>query len=182
VVPYLRERPAFKVWHPGCSSGEELISMAILLHEDDLLQNGILYGTDINPKALMHARRGVVAADVIRGSSGDYFAFGGKRSLAEYFYVNHGYGFFNLSRDRHIVFSEHSLVSDQSFGEMNLICCRNVLIYFGEEFRDRALRLITDSLRPGGFLCLGLHESLLFSAVEKKYRTVDAKHKIYRKN
>lgn len=181
VIPQLRQLSAFKIWHPGCSSGEELISMAILLHEEGLLHECILYGTDINPRALAKARHGMVSAEVIRESSQDYYAFGGRLSLADYFQVNHGFGLFTLSRERNIVYSEHNLVTDKCFGEMQLISCRNVLIYFGEQFRDKALQLLTESLRPGGFLCLGLHESLLFSSLEKYYRVFDARNKIFQK-
>lgn len=180
AFPELRA-PSLKVWHPGCSSGEEVFSMAILLAEEGLLNRSILYGTDINPNALKKAKRAMLASEQIRLSTQNYYEAGGRYSLTRYFRVNHGFGLFTKIKDGNLVFSVHNLATDKSFNEMQLIVCRNVLIYFNEHLQNEALVLITDSLASGGFLCLGKHETLMFSAVEKEYDVVDGLNKIYRK-
>ncbi|RYZ53783.1 MAG: protein-glutamate O-methyltransferase CheR [Proteobacteria bacterium] len=181
VLPALAERKGFKVWHAGCSSGEELFSLMMLLAEADLLDEAILYGTDINPEALRRAKAGILGSDVIRKGARAYHDAGGQQTIMDYFRVNHGYGLFQKSKKANLVFSVHNLATDSAFGEMQLIFCRNVLIYFNEALRDRALELITESLSQGAFLCLGLQETLMFSSVDRFYDTIDSKHKIYRK-
>jgi chemotaxis protein methyltransferase CheR len=181
VLPLLHDKQGFKVWHAGCSSGEELFSLMMLLDEADLLEDAILYGTDINPEALRKAKLGIMGSDVIRRGAKAYHEAGGKQTIMDYFRVHHGYGLFQKNKKASLVFSVHNLASDSVFGEMQLIFCRNVLIYFNESLQNRALNLITESLAQGGFLCLGLQETLMFSSVDRFYDTIDAKHKIYRK-
>lgn len=181
VLPHLARMKAFKVWHAGCSTGEELFSLMMLLEEAKLIDNAVIYGTDINPEALRKAKLGILGSDVIRKGAKAYHEAGGSQTIMDYFRVNHGYGLFQKSKKSNLVFSVHNLASDSAFGEMQLIFCRNVLIYFNEALQNRALELITESLSPGAFLCLGLQETLMFSSVDRFYDTIDSKHKIYRK-
>ena len=161
--------------------------MMILVEEAGLLDRSVFYGTDINPKALKKARSGIVTAESVRRGAKAYHEAGGHFTLTDYFRVNHGFGLFRRvpdwtgGRRPNVVISVHNLATDTSFGEMHVIFCRNVLIYFNEDLQNRALELITESLVSGGYLCLGIQETLMFSSVDSFYDTVDKKHKIYRK-
>ncbi len=181
VVDVLKTFPYVKIWHAGCATGEEVYSMAILLHEEDFLDRARIYATDFNKHSLDAAESGVYASEKIENYAANYIAAGGKRDFLEYY--SDGYGlakFKDFLRDR-ITFSYHNLVTDGIFGEMNLICCRNVLIYFDRDLQNRVLRLFNDSLRHGGFLCLGNKETLNFTDIKPQYEAIDAQQKIYKK-
>jgi chemotaxis protein methyltransferase CheR len=181
AAPILRTYPFVKIWHAGCATGEEVYSMAILLHEEGLLSRARLYATDFNKHSLDAAKKGVYPARAMAAHAANYRAAGGKADFSAYFSA--GYDLAKMKdflRER-VTFSYHNLVTDGVFGEMNLVCCRNVLIYFDKVLQDRALALFADSLRHGGFLCLGSKETLHFSAAEKQFETVDAKQRIYKK-
>lgn len=181
VFPYLKTCPHFKIWHAGCATGEEVYSLAILLTEDELYERAIIYATDINLKALYDARLGLLSNEAIRQGTSNYFEAGGKASLSQYLISNNSHTLLSAQLKSHVVFSDHNLVSDSCFGEMQFVLCRNVMIYFNKELQARVLKLLTNSLCLGGYLCLGSKESLSFSSVEKQYERVDARARIYRK-
>jgi chemotaxis protein methyltransferase CheR len=164
VVPHLRTYPSLKVWVAGCSHGEELYSLAILFREEGLEERTIFYATDINPAALQAAEAGVYPLEQLRKFTANHQKSGGKSSLSDYYTADYGRAIFDKSLRSRVVFSDHSLVTDAVFGEMHLISCRNVLIYFDRPLQDRAIALFRDSLARKGFLGLGSKESLRFSA------------------
>jgi chemotaxis protein methyltransferase CheR len=181
VVPALKTYPFTKIWHAGCATGEEVYSMAILLHEENFLDRVRIYATDFNKHSLDIAEKGIYPAAKIGGHAANYLASGGKSDLSRYYSA--GYDLAKMKdflKDR-ITFSYHNLVTDGVFGEMNLISCRNVLIYFDKTLQDRVLSLFADSLRYGGFLCLGSKETLNFSSVKKAFEPLEGRHRIYRK-
>jgi len=182
VVPLLRTYPHVKLWHAGCATGEEVYSMAILLKEEGLGEKCTLFGTDVNDSALAQAKDGIYPADRMQEFTRNYQQAGGRASFAEYYHANYESAVMDPALKRRVTFANHNLVTDQVFGEMHLIFCRNVLIYFNKELQNRALRLFTDSLVRGGFLCLGNKENLQFTAVADEYEVVDDKARIYRKN
>jgi chemotaxis protein methyltransferase CheR len=163
VVPYLRTYPSLKVWVAGCSTGEEAYSLAILLLEEGLLDRTMIYATDINPEALRIAETGVYDLDRFARSSESYQAAGGSGSLADYYTARYSGALLDRRLKKAILFSDHSLATDSTFAEVELISCRNVLIYFDRELQDHALGTLRDSLCRKGFLGLGLKESLRFS-------------------
>lgn len=181
VVPHLRTYPSLKVWVAGCAAGEELHSFAILLREEGLLERTILYATDINPPALEAARAGVYALDRIRGFTENHQRSGGRSSLSDYYTAAYDRAVFDKSLRARVVFSDHSLVTDAVFGEMHLISCRNVLIYFDSALQDRTLKLFGDSLIRKGFLGLGSKESLRFSSESGSFLDFINEEKIYQK-
>lgn len=181
VIPHLRTYPSLKVWVAGCSHGEELYSLAILFHEEGLADKTIFYATDINPGALRAAEAGVYALDRIQQFTENHQRSGGRSSLSDYYLADYGRAVFNASLRERTVFSDHSLVTDAAFGEMHLISCRNVLIYFDRELQDRAVGLFRESLLRQGFLGLGSKESLRFSAHEAAFIPFDLREKIYRR-
>lgn len=163
VVPHLKTYPSLKVWVAGCSAGEELYSLAIMFREEGLEERTIFYGTDINPEALQRAESGVYELDRIPLFTENHRRAGGKSSLSDYYTAAYGSAVIDKSLRNRVVFSDHSLVSDSVFAEVQLVSCRNVLIYFDQDLQDRAIGLFKDSLTRKGFLGLGAKESLRFS-------------------
>lgn len=180
VIPILRTFPAFKIWHAGCSTGEEVYSMAILLREEGLEQRALLYATDLNPTALAAAREGIYETQDVREFTSCYQQAGGAASFSDYYTAAYGKVRIDPSLRANIVFAEHNLSTDGVFSEMNLVICRNVLIYFNRALQNRALSVFTQSLRYKGFLALGSKESVRFLDVSDRYGDVDAKWRIYR--
>jgi chemotaxis protein methyltransferase CheR len=181
VVPHLRTYPSLKVWIAGCSSGEEFYSLAILFREEGLEQRTLFYATDINAGALEAASAGVYNLDRIRGFTENHQQSGGRSSLSDYYTVAYGKASFDRSLRERVVFADHSLVTDAVFGEMHLISCRNVLIYFDNMLQDRTIKLFSDSLIRKGFLGLGSKESLRFSAHADAFQDFVLEERIYQK-
>jgi chemotaxis protein methyltransferase CheR len=181
VVPVLRTYPSLKVWVAGCSTGEEAYSLAILLREEGLLERTIVYATDINPRTLQQAEAGVYDIDRLAGFSENYRRSGGRASLSDYYTARYGRAVLDRSLKRHIVFSDHSLATDSVFAEVQLVSCRNVLIYFKRELQDRAIGLFHEALCRRGFLGIGSKESLLWSAYAKAFDDVAGEDRIFQK-
>ena len=181
VLPMLRTWPYFKIWHAGCATGEEAYSLAILLSEENLYQRSTLYATDMNDAALTYAKAGIYTMDKMRKANKNYLNAGGQRSLSEYYHAQYNGAIIEKSLRNRITFANHNLVSDTVFGDMQMIFCRNVLIYFNRELQTRALNLFTESLDHGGFLCLGTKETLMFTEFADYYEVVDDKAKIYKR-
>ena len=181
VLPHLHTYPSLKVWIAGCSSGEELYSFVILFREEGLEERTLFYATDINPEALRKAESGTYALDRMQLFTENYRKSGGKSSLSDYYTAGYGHATFDKSLRKRVVFSDHSLVSDAVFAEMQLISCRNVLIYFDRELQDRALGLFKDSLIRKGFLGLGSKENLRFSNHAPAFDDFVREEKIYQK-
>jgi chemotaxis protein methyltransferase CheR len=164
VVPLLRTYPFLKVWVAGCSTGEEAYSLAILLQEEGLLSKTIIYATDINPGTLQKATAGVYDVERIAGFTASHRKSGARTSLSDYYTAAYGRAVFNKLLKDHIVFSDHSLATDSVFAEVQLVSCRNVLIYFNRALQDRAVGLFREALCRQGFLGIGAKESLRFSS------------------
>lgn len=181
VIPHLRTFPSLKVWVAGCSAGEELYSLAILFREEGLEARTLFYATDTNPVALARAELGIYDLDRIPLFTENHRKAGGRSSLSDYYTAAYGGAVFDKSLRARTVFAEHSLASDQVFSEMHLISCRNVLIYFDSNLQDRALGLFRDSLTRGGFLGLGMNESLRFSEHADAFAAFAPDERIYRR-
>ncbi len=181
VIPHLRTYPSLKIWIAGCSTGEELYSFAILFREEGLEDRTLFYATDINPTALQDAEAGIFALDRIQKFTENHQKSGGRTSLSDYYTANYGRAVFDKSLRSRVVFSDHSLVTDAVFGEMHLISCRNVMIYFDRPLQDRAIGLFHESLSRKGFLGLGSKESLRFSVHANDFSEFDREEKIYQR-
>jgi chemotaxis protein methyltransferase CheR len=181
VVPMLRTYPSLKVWVAGCSSGEEAYSLAILLQEEGLLSKTIIYATDINSGTLQKAAAGVYGVDRIAGFTANHHRSGARSSLSDYYSAAYGRAVFNKSLKDHIVFSDHSLATDSVFAEVQLVSCRNVLIYFNRALQDRAIGLFSEALCRQGFLGIGAKESLRFSAHSDAFLDFVRTERIYQK-
>jgi len=181
VIPHLRTYPSLKVWVAGCSAGEEVYSLAILFREEGLEERTMFYGTDINPDALKQAEAGVYSLDRLPLFTENHRRAGGKSSLSDYYTAAYGAAVFDKTLRRRAVFSDHSLVSDAVFAEVQLVSCRNVLIYFDIEVQDRAISLFKDSLVRKGFLGLGAKESLRFSRHADTFLDFNKEERIYQK-
>ncbi len=181
VVPLLRTYPFIRVWHAGCSTGEEVYSTGILLEEEGLLDRTRIYATDINDSVLQKARAGIFPLDRMQEYTENYIRAGGKRAFSEYYTAMYDGALFSPALTRNVVFAQHNLVTDRSFAEFTVIFCRNVLIYFDRELQNRVHNLFYDSLVTFGVLVLGAKESLRFSKYEPCYERLDRTEKIYRK-
>ena len=181
VVPYLATYPALKVWVAGCATGEEAYSLAIVLLEAGLLDRALIYATDIDPECLRIARAGVYATDRLAGFSDSYQLAGGRASLADYYAAAYGGALLDRRLRKAIVFSDHSLATDGAFAEVQLVSCRNVLIYFERELQDRAIGVLHDSLCRKGFLGLGLKETLRFTRHAAAFTELVPEARIYQR-
>lgn len=181
VLPMLRTYPSLKVWVAGCSAGEEVYSLAILLREEGLLARTIIYATDINAKALQKAESGVYGLERVAGFTANHRKSGARSSLSDYYTAAYGNAVFDKSLRKNVVFSDHSLATDSVFAEVQLVSCRNVLIYFDRQLQDRALGLFSEALCRKGFLGIGARESVRFSAHADTFDELVRDDRIYQK-
>ncbi len=181
VVPLLRTYPLLKIWVAGCSTGEEVYSLAILLREEKLLERTLIYATDINAQAIQKAQAGIYDAQRIAGFTENHRNSGARTSLSDYYTAAYGGAVFDKSLRQNIIFSDHSLATDSVFAEVHLISCRNVLIYFDRALQDRALGLFRDALCRRGFLGIGAKESLRFSAHADGFEDLVRNDRIFQK-
>lgn len=181
VIPLLRTYPFIRIWHAGCSTGEEVFSMAILLEEEGLYDRARLYATDINDVVLQRAKQGIFPLERMQEYTENYIKAGGTRAFSEYYTAMYDGALFSPALTRNIVFSQHNLVTDRSFSEFHVIFCRNVLIYFDKTLQNRVHRLFYESLVMFGVLALGSKESLKFSQFEPCYEKLSSTEKLYKK-
>ncbi len=182
VVPFLKTYPFVKIWHAGCSSGEEAYSMAILLNEEGMEGRYRIYATDINEAVLHAAEEGVMPLSEMRRFTRNYQLSGGTAPFANYYTARYDRAVLSPSLKKNIVFAPHNLATDAAFGEMNLILCRNVMIYFKPTLKERCIQLFDDSLLAGGFLCLGSKETLEGKVSGAAFKEVESARRIYRKS
>ena len=181
IVPILRTYPSLKFWHAGCATGQEVYSMAILLEEEGLFAKTRIYATDINSKALAHAKEGAYSNKELSLCSKNYVKAGGSKSFTEYISIQGQNFVMDKSIKDNIYFFDHNLVTDQTFVEAHVILCRNVLIYFDEELTQRVVKLFDDSLHNQGYLCLGSRERIIGSSSIEKFKMIDSEEKVYRR-
>ena len=181
VLPILSTYPYIKIWDAGCSTGEELFSLAILLQEEGLLERTRIYATDINQKVLKQAKEGIFPASQLPANTSAYFAAGGKKEFSSYYVSHYGSLKFSSSLIKNVIFYPHNLATDSSFNEFHLILCRNVLIYFTSELQEKVFHLFNKSLVKLGYLGLGKKETLSMSETNKSFNFVDKENRIYRK-
>ncbi len=181
VVPVLRTYPSIKIWIAGCSTGEEVYSMAIMLREEGLLERTILYATDINPHSLDKARQGIFPLDRVSQYTANYQKGGGLAQFSSYYTAAYNGALFDKSLRENMTFADHSLSTDSVFSETQFVSCRNVLIYFNKKLQDRALGLFHESLSHRGFLGLGSKESLDFSVWKKGFEPISKPDRLFRK-
>lgn len=181
VVPILRTYPSLKVWVAGCSTGEEVYSLAILLREEGLLSRTLIYATDINPGSLQKAQAGIYDLARVAGFTENHRKSGARSSLSDYYTAAYGGVMLDKSLRQHIVFSDHSLATDSVFAEVHLVSCRNVLIYFDRDLQDRAIGLFREALVRKGFLGIGSKESLRFSRHADAFEDLVREDRIYRR-
>ena len=181
IIPYLRTFPTLNIWHAGCATGQEVYSLAILLHEENLLDKVQIYATDINKNSLEIAKAGIYSNEDIKRSISNYLSFHGKNSFSDYYRTRYDNSIFAKYLKENITFLEHNLTTDEDFNQMHLVLCRNVLIYFNTELQKRVIKLFSKSLIKNGFLCLGLKESLMLLDTENEFTAISQQNKIFQK-
>lgn len=181
LLPIYADRPTLKIWHAGCATGEEVYSMAILLAEAGLTAKTRIYATDFNEVVLGQAREGILPIERLRACTANYQKAGGRRSFSDYYTARYDSAILSPALRHNVVFSDHNLVTDDVFAEVDIVICRNVMIYFGKALQERVYRLFLDSLSADGFLCLGSKESLRFAACESRFESFAGRQQIYRR-
>jgi chemotaxis protein methyltransferase CheR len=181
VIPALKTYPFIKIWHAGCSTGEEVYSMAILLKKYDLLKKTQIYATDINKLALKKAKEGIFDVKLLKEYKKNYCCIFDDNDFLDYFTIKYSAGKILPELQKRITFSFHNLSTDAVFNEVQLLLCRNVMIYFNKKLQEKALLTFNDSLCRSGFLCLGDKESLQFSNINENFKIISGKFKIYKK-
>ena len=181
VVPLLRTWPSIRVWQAGCSTGEEVYSLAIMLAEEELIGRCRIYATDMNEGALDKAREGIYPLELMQKYTQNYIRAGGTQAFSEYYTAAYGNAIFRPALRDQVVFAKHNLVTDGSFNEFNLILCRNVMIYFNRPLQDRVHRLLHDSLVNFGVLGLGSREALALTPLRDRYEELGVPHPLYRR-
>ncbi len=180
ILPQLGTYPHIRIWHAGCSSGEEVYSMAILLKEANLFDKSLIYATDINPSVIEKASKGMFPLNQMKQYSENYIQSGGIHDFSNYYSANHNYAVFNEELSSKMIFALHNLVSDGSFNEFQLILCRNVLIYFDKDLQNHVFTLFNNSMEDLGYLALGSKETIRFSSIAPYYKQLN-KEKIWKK-
>jgi chemotaxis protein methyltransferase CheR len=181
VVPHLFSSPFVRIWHAGCSTGEEVYSLAILLMEAGLYERSRIYATDMNAAVVERAKSGIFPLEHMREYTANYLRAGGQAVFSDYYTANYDHAIFKAPLRKNIVFAQHNLVSDGTFNEFNVVLCRNVLIYFGPQLQERVHRLLHQSLRRFGILALGRGETLRHTVLENDYDEVDVQERLYRR-
>ena len=181
VMPILKTYPFIKIWHAGCSTGEEVYSMAIVLQEEGLADRTTIYATDFNQHVLNQGKEGIFSNRLMKEYTANYQLSGGKESFSDYYISDDNNVIMNQSLKNKIVWANHNLVTDSVFAEVNLILCRNVLIYFDRQLQNNVQTLFHNSLMNGGILCLGSKESLRFTDFHDAYVVLDEKQRIFKK-
>ncbi len=181
VVPILRTYPFIRIWHAGCSTGEEVYSMAILMMEEGMYERCRIYATDMNDSVLRRARDGVFPLSTMKQYTENYIRAGGSRAFSDYYSTNVDSSIFSSSLKKNMVFAQHNLAIDGPFNEFHVIFCRNVMIYFNKQLQERVHHLFLESLIRRGFLGLGSKESLKQTPHESWYEPFNAQNRIYRR-
>jgi chemotaxis protein methyltransferase CheR len=181
ILPELQKKTFVKVWHAGCATGEEVYSLAILMEETGMADHVRIYATDADETVLAAAKKGIYPNARMKEFTANYRSAGGARSFADYYTSRYEHAIMDQRLRKNIVFADHNLATDDVFGEMDLIFCRNVMIYFNRELQERVFRLFNDSLSSGGFLCLGSKETMQLSRYAEAFESLLEHHKIYRK-
>ena len=181
IVPILRTYPFVRIWHAGCSTGEEVYSMAILLQEEGLYERCRIYATDINEAVLQKAKSGIFPLSTMQENTSNYITGGGTGTFSDYYTARYDYAIFRPSLRENVVFAQHNLVTDASFNHFNVIFCRNVLIYFNNALQERVQQLFLQSMEMFGILGLGKKESIKYTGVADSYDVVDVEERLYRR-
>lgn len=181
VFPFLRTYPSLQMWVAGCSTGEELYSLAILLKEENLYDRSSIFATDINPDSLEKARNGIYDIRLMQDFTRNYVSSGGIKQPSDYYTSDYGMSRFSPALRENVTFSEHNLATDNVFTECHLILCRNVLIYFNQDLQNRVFHLFANSLAARGFMGIGSKEDIRFSSVTAIFDTIDAKQHFYQR-
>lgn len=181
IIPILKTYPFIKIWHAGCSTGEEAYSMAIILTEEGLMERTTIYATDFNQRALDDAKQGIFSNNLIKEYTTNYQASGGRSSFSDYYTADDNMAIMNKNLKKNIVWANHNLVTDSVFAEVHMILCRNVLIYFKRELQNKVHHMFYESLINGGVLCLGSKEGMYFSELKDVYQELDPRQKIFKK-
>jgi chemotaxis protein methyltransferase CheR len=182
VIPnILLNHNTISIWHAGCSSGEEVFSMSILLKEMGILDRAKIIATDIDKVILEKAKKGHYSMKNMELNEKNYIRFEGNSNFKDYFKEENGKAIMDKSLIQNVSFREHDLVQGVVFNKFDLILCRNVMIYFNQNLQNEVLKKHHESLFKYGYLVIGSKESLIWCEIANKFIVVNNEEKIYKK-
>lgn len=183
IIPaILLNHTQFKIWHAGCSSGEEVLTMCIMLKEMGILHDVTVIATDLDSNILERAKTGTYQLKSMELNEKNYIRFQGTApSLKEYYREENGYAVFNKELLNNVSFRKHDLVLGEIFNKFDLILCRNVMIYFNQALQNDVLKKFHESLFKYGYLAIGSKESLIWCDYANRFIVVNNEEKIYKK-
>jgi len=179
IVEKLKTKSDIKIWHAGCSSGEEVFSMAILLEEMGVRDKVTIYATDVNNKVIDTAKKGEYPARNMVLNEANYLRFGGNADFKKYYTESAGKATLNQDLLRNVRFQVHNLAQDKAFKKFDLVMCRNVMIYFDKVLQDEVYHLFHNSLHHHGYFVIGSKESMIWCSIKHRFKVVNEKERIY---
>jgi chemotaxis protein methyltransferase CheR len=171
----------FKIWHAGCSSGVEVLSMSIMLKEMGVLQNVTMIATDLDTNILERAKTGIYPIKNMELNEKNYIRFQGTGTFKDYYQEENGMAVFDKELLMNVSFRRHDLVVGEIFNKFDLILCRNVMIYFNQTLQNEVLKKFHESLFKYGYLAIGSKESLIWCDYANRFIVVNNEEKIYKK-
>ncbi len=182
IIPaILLNHKQFKIWHAGCSSGEEVLSMAIMLKEMGIWQDVQLFATDLDTNILERAKAATYSIKNMELNEKNYIRFQGTGSIKNYYKEENGMAVFNKDLLANVTFRKHDLVLGDVFNKFDLILCRNVMIYFNQTLQNEVLKKFHEGLFKYGYLAIGSKESLIWCDYANRFIVVNNEEKIYKK-
>ena len=181
LLPYFKNNNEIRIWHAGCSSGEEVYSMAILLDSIGMLSHAKLYASDIDEKILDQAKNKTYSKKNMEINTSNFNKLYPEIDLLKYFEENDDLFTISEKLTKNVTFKKHNLVSDPAFSKFDIVLCRNVLIYFNQQLQNNVLNKLTSGLFKGGTLCIGSKESLIWCESINQFKEINKEEKIFKK-
>lgn len=176
-----QKKDHIKIWSAGCSSGEETLSIAILLKENDLLDKATIIGTDLSAPIITRAKSMTYKQRHVSNYENSYQEAGGKFTLEKYYTAQGENVVFDSDLYRSVSFMESNLMDSPPASDFDIIICRNVLIYFNPQLQNSIIGKFNASLNKGGHLIFGSKESIIFFNDRNSFVEIEPESSIYKK-
>jgi len=173
---------SLSIWHAGCSTGEEVYSMGILLSETHLQTKAKALATDINQASIKEAQEGSYHKIKMIENESNYREFNNFHQFGNYYSSDGKHVTMSHDLIKHVTFQYHNLTSDPFPGSFDIIFCRNVMIYFDNPAKQKLVEKFYNALNPGGYFIIGYFDTLINLIDNKKFIPGDSESRIFKKN